>query len=435
MPIATDTVSNWEPNQPTGSFGSDLIRAARDAYCELYRADPLKVRQWGVSNPVSDAIDGLNQQLCRRFPQPPGGTATVPFNGGQCPVLYQVSNTWNGLFFPGFSNPPRPESGVSSSQVLGPITSVSSSIVDSGNFDNPKQAQIRVFNASGLAAVLSSIPLQTVGDYKFSASRVDGGQDSCGSPVPIPPPDPLPFPNPGVRYVPVPLPGPGGGVYVVPVILKPIITLAPEINIQAGPFNISFGPFDVTIAPNFEFNNNFLPPEIPFIDPQPQPKPLPPGGRDNPDQGSDCPDVNLAPVINRINQLDSTIDGRFDSVDEDLEELLDCDRCNKEDMEQISVLGSGESGVFVLPDRTFKVRLVIAEVPTTERIQFGGNAPNILFIGSYAFGDMTGLGDRKPVSYQTSTFFAPENSNRFAFTLHKGCIATAIAYYLMEVEE
>lgn len=425
MPLSTADISASQVGASTADFGKNLAIAARDAYCAAYRADPLGVRQWGVSSPVGSALGALNESFCRNVPPPTNAFGALPLTGAQCAVLYRVENDWSGEFFPGFSNPNRPSSGVSGSNVLGPITKVESGVVDGVAVDNPYQSQIKVYNASGLVATLSSGPLNVVGSYRFNFYRIDGQADSCGDPTPTPTPDPLPQPQPSVRYVPVPIPGPQGGVYVVPIILKPVVTLAPKINLQVGPWNVQIGPVDIDISPNFEFDSDYTPPPIVLPPTVPQPPPLPPGGKD-------CPPVNLDRVINRINQLDVVVDGRFDSVDDDLEELLDCDRCNKEKVQQATAIGAGQSGSADLPEGTFKVRLILGSIPSSERVQFVENAPNILYIGSYSFGDDSGFGERTPVSFQQTTCFAPEKATKFYWQLHDGVTATAIAYALVE---
>lgn len=435
MPIPTDDLANRAPDERTGNFATDLALAAKDAYCQVYRSDPLSVRQWGVSNPVSAAIAALNESLCRRTPPAPGGVIQVPLTGGQCSTLYRVENIWSGNFDPGFGQQLTPTNGTSGSNLLGPIASVSTSIIESGVAGNPFQSQITVTNSAGASQELRSGPSATRPTGRFNLIRLDNNPDSCGDPVPSPEPVPPPFPDPPVKYVPVPVPGPFGGVYVVPVILKPIITLAPEINIQAGPFNISFGPFDTTISPNFYFDDDYVPPPIPLPDPVPQPRPLPPGGRDNPNPPAKCPDIDLSPVITRLDNLSEDVDEGFDGVNEKLDELLDCDRCDKEYTEETQVIGNGQSGQGTLPANTYKVRLVIQSVPSTERMQFVVNAPNILYIGTAAFGDSNGYSSRQPVSFQLSTYFAPEKATKFMWALHNNVTAVAIAHYLVEEEE
>lgn len=313
--------------------------AARGAFCGAYAANP------GGFNPpvgpnfnaVALPMNALARAIC---PLPlPIPNIPPPFEGGQCVgVNYRVQGSY-----------------VSST---GPLNGSFSPVLP-----GPISGYVRAVSVNGIAGQaigygngLSSFIVEDPGSAGLifsglSVSRVDGGNDNCGT-IPqgfAPNPTALPptYERPPVVIVP-----PGGGpgfrfpVRFLPTIPRlPGLTFAPEINVQVGPFVFNFGPFDfewniapVTFAPSFPIfapgSGGVVPPAVPPQLPPPL-IPCPP-----------CPVPDLTPVLDAISISRLENRGR-------LAGLLQCLRLDRNF--SISDLGQGTSGSVALPERTIAV--------------------------------------------------------------------------------
>lgn len=121
---------------------------------------------------------------------------------------------------------------------------------------------------------------------------------------------------------------------------------------------------------------------------------------------------------------------------EALEELKECACDEPKYVTKTQGLGGGRSLTADLPANTKVVYLTLTEITPNTRDQFGGgDGPNVVYAGWYAFGKGNAWGDRLPVSYAGNAFPCPEGYNRFSYTLRDFCQGSAIAEYEEEVEE
>lgn len=116
-------------------------------------------------------------------------------------------------------------------------------------------------------------------------------------------------------------------------------------------------------------------------------------------------------------------------MDEILEDIKEC-ACDEETTVQSSVLGSGRGGKFTLPAKTVRVRVVITSLGSNVRLQGAeGTAPDVHFVGWYAFGSASMMGDRTSISFIENSFDCPEDSTHFAFSLNYQSVGIATAFY------
>lgn len=87
-----------------------------------------------------------------------------------------------------------------------------------------------------------------------------------------------------------------------------------------------------------------------------------------------------------------------------------------------------------LPEFTQKVRIEVVEKPVNTKNQWGGeNAPDVYYVGWYAFGDEGSGGDRLPLHYDETVLFPPSGARSICFTMYSGVTASVTVYYKQEV--
>lgn len=431
MPLSTDALSAYDIGASAPDFATNAAIAARNLYCTVYRNFPDWAASSFPSNPAVQFRRGLSDRLCRKFPQRPNAPTNNDFSGGQCNTTYTVRIPYTYTFV-GFGGQQFTQSGILNlGGFNGPILSTVAQLQPSGS--GVALVATVIGAGSGNSNTLSG-PAGIRYDYvgSFQVTRTDGNKDNCGDPVrPLPPASPSPddlidFP---------PIPDGNGGTRVVPVFLPIPVLIKPTIDVNVGPFNIEIGPFDVNILPNADFNIDFDPsfPQ-PTLPPNQPPPPLPPGRPTAPTGGGgggggSCPDVDLGPVLDRLEEVDNNID----SLKPTLEEIKEC-ACEPETEVLVTSIGSGSGGRFTLPDRTFVVRLNITQPPSSGKSQSSeGDAQDVIFAGWYAFGSGPSDGDRQPVSFGLNVFECPEWANRFSFSLNFGAQGAAFAESLVEL--
>lgn len=401
-----------ELNESVGSSVADgtlnIINGARDFACTLYQNSPGAALTLADPTGIGAFNKGLWDRMCKPIDKVPALPPSSPFNGGQCPILYNVTATVVGG---------SPEDGPAApdtrtfNNVQGPLRGFEF-VPDPAD---PTGTIVNFLTATGSL----TFGLQGLRGYQPSASvdsivPVGGGPDNCGNaPIDYPPVNP-----PQVEFntnINVNL----GDVNVsIPVEFKPTVwvvpvILAPQINVNAGPLTISFGPAgaDVTINPDVDINFTL-------------PNKSDPGGQLPPAKppvktGEDCCDELIS---------------RFDNVDEQLDRIEEC-ACGPE-MEIVSLtFGAANNRVVTIPDGRFVgARLVAVDVGGRVRGQFGGGeAPDVEYLGWCAFGKGGNFGERIPVSYAGSYFVAPDEVKQFSYTLQDGSTATLLVEYETEV--
>ena len=163
-----------------------------DAACDLSRAMESGYRAVGATSLASSQLAARNAAGCRG-PNPGPSTVTPtppPFEGGQCPVQYNV-------FFRVNRSEPPGSSGASQTSALGPIFGPRLVAVPGGVetyvFDHSAPGGgTATTSMSALSGPTGSLSLEY-----FVVARSDGGPDNCGD-LPggadLPPPDNLPPP-------------------------------------------------------------------------------------------------------------------------------------------------------------------------------------------------------------------------------------------------
>jgi hypothetical protein len=270
--------------------------------------------------------------------------------------------------------------------------------------------------------IISSSDPASLDNFKvedFAPVPVDGLPDDCG--------DHYPPVNQGsiVPYVPpsiVPIPGPGGlgpinvAPVIIPVTLAPTINFRPEFNISLGPFNVNINPggFDISLNPQFNF------PSIP--------------GADNPsypDTGKGTP-----PVPPRQERECPDYSDEFDQVNDKLDDLLDCDRCEKEYRLVPNGSSSGNANLVTgLIGDVVHVIFNVNELPVNRRTQSGAGAIDVQWLGWFWFLRDGCADERLPIDATQKTFTAPPGVNGYAYTLYVGASGSATAYSREEVTE
>lgn len=414
-----------------------VVPPAIDAVCDLYRRFPEEMDVI-VSN-IPGAPSGTGGYVLNRLcPLPPGQPPPPmrpPFSGGQCCELYDVTTSLDfgdGASVSTFTLLPGKIRGLEwRDQTIAPNLFTGQWVLMYGG-DCPGTVPAELSIGGGQN--MSSVPICRI----LSVVKSDGSPDTCGSPPPRFEPG-NPSPDDFDIDIDVDI---GGDNYNFPITISPPnpdtnYPFRPNININIGDnITVNVGGDGLTIG----FNPS--PPE----DRQPQPpNPIPPGDRPPPvyppplfppappgDVGTpgDCPDVNLVPVLNAI----ADVDADLALVAADVKELLDCDRCEKPQpgLCRKALLGSGQSGDYVVGGDCEWVGIEISVVPENAKSQWGVDAPDVYYAGWYSVGDAESLGDRHPVAYLENVYEIAAGLSRFAYTLQSGYSASCYAYFKRE---
>lgn len=133
----------------------------------------------------------LHRELCGRNPPEPDPS---PFNGGQCPVFYNVSVTWKVNQYNPFTGALITVlNGSGGGRIAGPITSITvpRTLVDGGATAQYTAIAQNANQTITLGSVGGGSNSLTEPAYNIviNVTREDGQPDSCGSPPPPPPPE------------------------------------------------------------------------------------------------------------------------------------------------------------------------------------------------------------------------------------------------------
>lgn len=409
------TFTYGDLNADTGTNTANGLRnvanQAANAACNLYKnyADAAT----GLPDPtgLGAALNGLYSNLCGPRGSNPTTPPSIPYSGGQCTgINYNVTINYTGpsgpssVFYPG---------------VPGPLGGIGTKTFPSGSAAYGVLAPNSTANGGILSVATAggTNPINALSAYKVtSVSPVPtSGTDNCGNPgqqynTPPPPSNSLVVNNNTVNV--------GAGLVIAaPITIIPVTNVAnvditPQIQVQVGPFDVTFDAGGVTVAPNFTIGSDDTNP-APNLYPSPQPTPRPP-------VSTDCPDVNLGPVLDAI----ETVDAKVETLQETADDIKDCS-CPVDYTVGTVALGSGEGGVVSLPSNCIQVRLEITSSPENAKIQAGsGSHPDYLFCGYFDFGDGVGLSERTAISTYQSTFEVPIWATSFGWSMYSGYVAT-----------
>lgn len=382
-------------NENPGTLGPSTLlnagNAAADLVCDLYEKYPTGILPSIGRTPISDLTDGLLRDLCGpRGKLPPD--RTIPFNGGQCNcVSYNVEY--------GFTTATG-TSGVSGTTINGPISSVKVAFTGTTGGGTPGYGIVTTGRNSACNGTRQATDLagSAVGlkITSVTITRSDGNPDTCGNP------EPQYDDNPdGANYSINPTININGGPITVPVTLAPtfftpVNIFRPELNVDVGGINVKFDLGGLTFSPSINPTTNIT---LPSSNPL---NPLPPARPGNP---KDCPDLNLAPVFDRFNDVDNQLDT-----------IQDC-ACGPDKIIRTTAYGAQDSRTIAIPPDCIGVRLTINEVGARVRSQYGNsNGPDVYFIGWASFGNGSDGGDRFPISYLSNFYFCPKDATTFSYT-------------------
>ena len=383
---------------------SIMVKVAEETkktVCEIFYASPgAFITDIGTSNELLNGQRLLMDTLCddpQRTPPPP----SVPFSGGQCPcqdyqVSYQATVDGN-LFGP-----------VQSFVTKGPIGKYRIEISGTG--------KILFSRGSANCPLPDFLMLEgdatevSGGRFKitnFTVTPINGQPDICPS---LPPSYPVPFgpPNSLDRTVSFPVSptiNAPVSVKIVPTFVPIVNVFRPELNVDVGGVrvNVSLGGF--TFSPNVALpvNTSFPTFNFPITSPAPTPVKTPPATG-----GSTFDPTEVLRQIERTRK--------------EVEEC--CDRLNPFEAVPagkfiVTSLGSGNSGSFQLPARSFRVILILTSDTAKLKQQSGDNAPTVFYAGWVWFEVDGGMMERMPVDALTKAYETPSRATgKFAFKLY-----------------
>lgn len=417
--MANPTFSYDELASDLGTATADGFRnvanSAANFLCNIYETDPLGVTGFPDPTGVGAFSNGLLSRLCAprgQLPPPP----EPQFDGGQCPIRYNVSIRYQ---YTGV-----PQTDVILTNVLGPIVGVRSFPEPSGNTVWGVQAAPDPPTwPDGFRPQISVEPL-TKNSVQFNIINIVpvSGTDDCGDPSPEYPVNPT---NPDIYGGPQTVNFGNDFSLTVPVVLIPVdidfdLTPTIEFNVGVGPFNVIFAPDGIYINPGGGGGGGGGPLPPPNLDPRPDPPdPVPPA---NP---GDC---DLTPVLDELDAIQE----KLEEMDDKLDDIKEC-ACEPEYVGVVDPLGSGGSGTFSLPPKTVGVIVDCTVIGARTPGEYGGGgAPDVVYVGWYAFGRNGVSGDRRPLSYDINYLIAPPDANHFTYTMKYGSEASVSVEYLVE---
>lgn len=396
---------------------ANAAEAARGAVCNLYRNYPGWLTGGGTPFPAQAALRGFYNHICPLPTEQPPDAPQKPYTGGQCPIDYKVTfsittntGTTTGQF----------------ARVRGPLGSLSYTKTTAGsNVISTARFSYDLNNATGPKSdVVASADVTAADPPRFlrvavtSVTPLDGKADTCGDPTPIydpslPPVQVLNYnTNITVNNQTISVP-----VSIIPVITNVGVTLAPEIKVDLGgfTFNFNIGGVDINLKPNINLPGNSFPnPDPRNPAPTPVPQPSPGGGSGN------CPDVDLTPILTKLNELDAEIE----VIDANVDLLLNCDRCKLEPANSSNyaktAYGEAQSRVITLNSKSRWVTLSLTTTPKNAKTQWGVNAPDVYYAGWGYFLTASKSLVRHPIHFVENAFATPEGTLAFAYTLPEG---------------
>lgn len=421
----------FEPPFPTTPIG-EIVTPVVGAFCEFSAAHP-----WILS--------GTGRFLRDRYcppPAPPLPPPPDPTVGGQCCELYRVRTSVR------FDDPVAPTISDNVFENLsGKIRIINDRVETS-----PGLFQVTIAISTGTdcpgatPTILSVAGGQNVSEndvvlLSYQIEKMDGSRDNCGGGLfPVTPP---PSPVPPVFDFDINIPVGGVNVSVpvtIPIIQPDIdINIRPEINIQLPDLNINLTWDGINLSFPIGGNNpDGSPPRIPnipdnelpdgdrrppVVPPRAPNQPYPPGSRP---PTVNCPNLDLTPVIVRVDNLQEDVDQLL--IIGDL--LLDCDRCKRKNPEDCDrdFGGSAQGAKEEIPDGAQWVELSITGRPENAKGYLSVGSADVLFAGWHSFGSEECEGVRTPVQYERNIYPVPDGASSFSFGLQTGFIASYYFY-------
>lgn len=398
-----DTIKSV-PNADSSNTSLNIVSAARNGVCGLYRAKPWAL--FGVPGPDTDmspqsqSFRQFMDGLCDDGPLPP---MLPPTLGGKCAIPYDVT-----FRFSGDPDQGSPFVTTDTRRVTGPIGSVqlrtnptnsslwqfyftagvSNSIIVIGSFQKAES------NAGGFSAGITGIV------------AVNPALDVCGGTDPGFPVQPV---GPGDYSPPVQYRDRGTNVTVnvniPPIVIPPgAVSVAPKFDVKIGPNRVTFDLSGGTlkIEPSLEI-------------------PITIGG------GSSGENPN-APVTVGPGLDGELLADRFDRIEDLLEELEEC-ACSDDPPGTLTVtVGTAAASqcVSVPTARNRFCAIAISQTPTNRKSQSGGSAPDVLYAGWAWFKTGDYMFERSPIDSAGKIFANPGGAEAFCYTMNAGFIGTPL---------
>jgi hypothetical protein len=417
-----------KPNVP---LVSKFIGAGRAVACGIYKNSPAAF--------VNNALAGqgvlspqylLMENLCRPIGEAPPDP-TVPFSGAQCDgTAYRMY--FSIVDIPGSNIPDcglRSYFGVGERAIVfGPVSGVQLQAFAPipGNCDQGGYGEVwatcRGTVGTGLLPlgfykvyVFGESTMESIGELSFSDGS-GSGADLCGSPPlsfpPSLPPAPSLTTNVNIQVTPtlnVPV-----NVEIKPTLNLNANVFAPVLLVNVGGIDVSFDLGGVTIAPTVNNNTTQNFPTTQNPDPDPVTVKNPPAGGSTP--------VDLTPILDRLNEVEDIIERCCDRLSPFGEPTTD--------EYDIAILGTGVSGTYNLPSKTFRVTVQVLTSPPHRKEIFGNGNPNVLFCGWAWFDRGGGLSERMPIDAEQKSYEPPARSQgTFVFSMYTGYTAEVRAYF------
>lgn len=427
------TIRDFKSDRALGrsSLISQIADAAAEQICGLYGKSPSSVvRTIPFGSGTIDNARPILSDLCENISPPPPPPQSQ-FSGGQCDgVAYNVvvTTTKNG-FYTG-DGQVTTVTDVGTLRINAPITGAY--VEEAGTYTVGGVSYSGFRKLFIVCKGFGGIPNSQVGPVQFGGSqnfefrsislgglnRADGLPDTCGN-VPPSYPSPTALPNDldGSKVINI---APNTSV-TVPVRVVP--TFAPTANIFKPEFNINVGGINVNISGGgFTFSPTVqIEPNVNYPISDPRSSPPPPIAISPPSSAPSAP-TDLTPVITKLDEL--------------LAREADC--CVPEepaidDPKYIRRTTSSdplESGRIVLPDGTYKVRLLMTVVAPNAKSQWGGTVSDVYFAGHAWFDSGFSLGVRTPIDAQDKQFIPPnKDQSAFVWTYNVGYLGICTIYY------
>lgn len=393
---------------PNPSAVTRLLDAGADLFCSIYQVTPAAyLADTLIKNGIVRQEYLLIDDLCRPRGQVPP-TPVAPITGGQCECVdYQVSGDAfvEGAFSSSFSV--TRQGKISDVGISSDGTNIGFS------FGSPACPGGRFAYIQGNADEIRAGRFEI---RNWNVQRVDGLPDNCGN-LPVRFPPALPSPSDLTRSVPFQI-TPTLNVPVT-VTVKPTFQFSPTLNapvllFNAGGLNVKFDLGGFTISPSFGDStvNNFPNTTSPDPNPVPVKQPVSPGG---------IP-TDLTPVLTRLDEVEEIIERCCDRLSPFAEPTTD--------EYDIATLGTGVSGTYNLPSKTFRVTVRVLTSPPHRKEIFGNGNPNVLFCGWAWFDRGGGLSERMPIDAEQKSYEPPARSQgTFVFSMYTGYTAEVKAYF------
>lgn len=416
------------------SLYQDIAEVAAAKICSLYGKSPATVvRTIPFGTGLIDNSKGIFDDLCEDLAPPPAPPAPQ-FTGGQCNASkYSVTLSvvsYSGVGAPYAYNTRTDVFVVEVWGAIGGSRMATPAVSDFFGTQRRGYKTVEIFSRGNGANTI-----QVPGWYQFvgqgagtlvscsitNVSPLPGFANNCGNPAPsYPPPSAIAPDLEGTAIIQVsPSVSVTVPVNIVPVFAPVIGIFRPEFNVNVGGINVNISGGGFTFSPTVEIAPNV---NTPSDDPRITPPPALPIGQ--PSSGT-CPDVDLTPAIDKLDELLAR--------PEPCECVEPADSDDPKYINKTTSSGSLRSGSISLPRGTYKVRTLLTVQPGNVKSESGDTQADVIYAGWGRFRSAGSLGDRQPIDAESVQFIPPNNSqDTFTWVCRLGHEAVCTVYYKEE---